>query len=84
MAAARPLTVGFVRQRIRRRAAKALTWKQGGHNLAFHAFQIATSNVADYDAAVKEIDGLVKLFRFTQIALQVVTRPARRRCADTA
>ena len=47
------------------RAANALTWKKGGHNLAFHAFQIATSNVEDYDAAVKEIDGLVKLINRT-------------------
>jgi ArsR family metal-binding transcriptional regulator len=47
------------------RAANALTWKKGGHNLAFHAFQIATSNVEDFDAAVKEIDGLVKLINRT-------------------
>ena len=47
------------------RAANALTWKKGGHNLAFHAYQIATSNVEDYDAAVKEIDGLIKLINRT-------------------
>ena len=46
-------------------SANALTWKKGGHNLAFHAYQIATSNVEDYDAAVKEIDGLVKLINHT-------------------
>ena len=46
-------------------AANALTWKKGGHNLAFHAYQIATSNVEDYDAAVKEIDGLIKLINRT-------------------
>jgi ArsR family metal-binding transcriptional regulator len=47
------------------RPANALTWKKGGHNLAFHAYQIATSNVEDYDAAVKEIDGLIKLINRT-------------------
>jgi ArsR family metal-binding transcriptional regulator len=43
------------------RAANALTWKKGGHHLAFHAYQISTGNVEDYDAAVEEIDGLIKL-----------------------
>ena len=47
------------------RAANALTWKKGGHSLAFHAYQIATSNVEDYDAAVKEIEGLIKLINRT-------------------
>ena len=47
------------------RAANALTWKKGGHHLAFHAYQISTGNVEDYDAAVKEIDGLIKLINRT-------------------
>ncbi len=42
-------------------AANALTWKKAGHNLAFHAYQIAASNVEDRDAAIREIDGLIKL-----------------------
>jgi ArsR family metal-binding transcriptional regulator len=42
------------------RAANALTWKKGGHNLAFHAYEIATSNVEDRDAAIKEIEGLIE------------------------
>jgi ArsR family metal-binding transcriptional regulator len=46
-------------------AANALTWKKGGHNIAFHAYEIATSNVEDQDAAVKEIDGLVALVNRT-------------------
>jgi hypothetical protein len=25
-------------------AAQALTWKKGGHNIEFHAYEIATSN----------------------------------------
>jgi ArsR family metal-binding transcriptional regulator len=46
-------------------AAGALTWKKGGHNIAFHAYEIATSNVEDRDAAVKELRGLVDLVNST-------------------
>src|SRR5512135_1536725 len=60
-----PYLNASLRGAIYYRAANALTWKKGGHNLAFHAYQIATSNVEDYDAAVKEIDGLVKLINRT-------------------
>ena len=41
--------------------AKALTWKKGGHNIAFHDYEIATSNVEDRDGAVKELRGLIDL-----------------------
>src|SRR4030067_121797 len=41
-------------------SANALTWKKGGHNIAFHAYEIATSNAEDRDAAIREIDGLLK------------------------
>jgi ArsR family metal-binding transcriptional regulator len=46
-------------------SAKALTWKKGGHNVAFHAYEIATSNVDDREAAEKEIKGLVELVNRT-------------------
>ena len=46
-------------------AAGALTWKKGGHNIAFHAYEIATSNVEDRAAAEKEIEGLVELVNRT-------------------
>ena len=46
-------------------AAKALTWKKGGHNIAFHAYEIATSNVEDREAAEKEIEGLIELVNRT-------------------
>ncbi|MGD2178092.1 MAG: Fe-S cluster protein, partial [Anaerolineae bacterium] len=46
-------------------AAPALTWKKGGHNVAFLPYQIAVSNVEDRDAGVKEVDGLVKLINRT-------------------
>jgi len=46
-------------------AAPALTWKKAGHNVAFHPYQIAVSNVEDRDVAVKEVEGLVKLINRT-------------------
>jgi len=55
-----PYLNATLRGAVYHRAANALTWKKGGHNVAFHPYQIATSNVEDYDAAVKEIDGLIK------------------------
>lgn len=60
-----PYLNATLRGAVYHRTANALTWKKGGHNLAFHAYQIATSNVEDYDAAVKEIDGLIKLINRT-------------------
>jgi len=45
--------------------AKALTWKKGGHNIAFHAFEIATSNVDDREGAEKELKGLIDLVNRT-------------------
>jgi ArsR family metal-binding transcriptional regulator len=46
-------------------AAKALTWKKGGHNIAFHAYEIATSNAADREEAERELRGLVDLVNKT-------------------
>ena len=45
--------------------AQALTWKQGGHHIAFHALEIATSNLEDRAEAEKEIEGLVDLVNQT-------------------
>jgi ArsR family metal-binding transcriptional regulator len=45
--------------------ANALTWKKGGHNIAFHAYEIATSNVEDRDSAEQEIKGLIDLVNRT-------------------
>jgi ArsR family metal-binding transcriptional regulator len=45
--------------------ANALTWKKGGHNTAFHAYEIATSNVEDRDSAEKELKGLIDLVNRT-------------------
>ncbi len=46
-------------------SANALTWKKGGHNIAFHAYEIATSNVEDRDGAEKELKSLVDLVNRT-------------------
>lgn len=46
-------------------AAPAVTWTKGGHNIAFHPYQIAVSNVKDRDAAIQEVEGLVRLVNRT-------------------
>jgi len=46
-------------------AANALTWKKGGHNIAFHPHEISTSNVEDRQAAIKELEGLIRLVNRT-------------------
>jgi ArsR family metal-binding transcriptional regulator len=45
--------------------AKALTWKKGGHNIAFHAYEIAASNIEDRYVAEKELKGLIDLVNRT-------------------
>ena len=54
-----PYLNATLRGAVYHRAANALTWKKGGHNIAFHAYEIATSNVDDREAAIQEIRGLV-------------------------
>ena len=61
----RPYLNATLRGAIYHRSANALTWKKSGHAIAFHASQIATSNVEDYDAAVAEIDSLIDLVNRT-------------------
>lgn len=46
-------------------SAQSLTWKKGGHNIAFHAFEIGTSKVEDRAAAEREIEGLIDLVNRT-------------------
>ena len=45
--------------------AQSLTWKKGGHNIAFHAYEIAVSNVEDRQGAEKELKGLIDLVNRT-------------------
>jgi ArsR family metal-binding transcriptional regulator len=46
-------------------AAPAVMWTKGGHHVVFHPYQIAVSNVPDREAAVQEVEGLVKLVNRT-------------------
>ncbi len=60
-----PYLNASLRGAVFHREANALTWKKGGHNLAFHAHEIATSNVEDRESATKEIEGLIALINRT-------------------
>lgn len=60
-----PYLNSTLRGAVYHQAAQALTWKKGGHNVAFHAYEIATSNVEDRDGAKKEIKGLIDLVNRT-------------------
>lgn len=60
-----PYLNATLRGAVYNRAANTLTWKKGGHNLAFHAYEIATSNVEDRAAAVAELEGLIDLVNRT-------------------
>jgi ArsR family metal-binding transcriptional regulator len=46
-------------------AAQALTWKKGGHNIAFHAYEIATSNAEEREQAERELRSLIELVNKT-------------------
>ena len=54
-----PYLNATLRGAIYHKQANALTWKKGGHNIAFHAYEIAISNVEDRHGAEKEIKGLI-------------------------
>ncbi|MCX6028822.1 MAG: Fe-S cluster protein [Chloroflexi bacterium] len=60
-----PYLNATLRGAIYHQAANTLTWKKGGHNLAFHPYEIATSNVEDRTAALKEVEGLIDLVNRT-------------------
>lgn len=47
------------------RAAQALSWRKASHYVVFHPGRIAISNVVDRQAAIDELDGLVKLVNRT-------------------
>jgi ArsR family metal-binding transcriptional regulator len=63
--AALPYLNATLRGAVYNPAAPALTWKKGGHNIAFHPYEIAVSNVPDRDAAIQEVEGLTKLVNRT-------------------
>ena len=60
-----PYLNATLRGAIYHEQANALTWKKAGHNIAFHAYEISTSNAEDREAAEKEIKGLVDLVNRT-------------------
>jgi ArsR family metal-binding transcriptional regulator len=60
-----PYLNATLRGAVYHRTANALTWKQDAHHVAFHADQISTGNVEDYDTAVNEIDELIQLINRT-------------------
>jgi len=45
--------------------AKALTWKNAGHSLAFHAYEVAVSNIEDRSSAETELKEAVALVNQT-------------------
>ena len=60
--------------------AQALTWKKAGHNVAFHAHEIAVSNVEDRQAAAKELEGLIALVNRTwEMRAEIAPSHATRR-----
>lgn len=60
-----PYLNAVLRGAVYHQAAGALTWKKGGHTIAFHAHEIATSNVEDREAAKQEVEGLIALVNRT-------------------
>lgn len=78
-----PYLNATLRGAVYHQTANALTWKKGGHNIAFHAFEIATSNVVDRDAAIKELDGLVQLVNRTWERREEITPSYQKRQRPT-
>jgi len=79
-----PYLNATLRGAVYNRAAHALTWKKAGHNIAFHAYEIATSNVADRDAALDKLKGLVDLVNRTWERRAEITPDATERQRPTA
>ncbi|MGC8781555.1 MAG: (Fe-S)-binding protein [Anaerolineae bacterium] len=79
-----PYLNAVLRGAVYNRAANALTWKKGGHNVAFHAYEIATSNVEDRDAALEELKGLIDLVNRTWERRHEITPDTTERQRPTA
>jgi ArsR family metal-binding transcriptional regulator len=60
-----PLLNATLRGAVYHKTANALTWKKSGHNVAFHAFEVATSHAEDRQAAEHELMGLIDLVNRT-------------------
>ncbi len=46
-------------------SAQALIWKKGGHTIAFHAYEVLTSNAADRQEAEMELRSMIELVNRT-------------------
>jgi ArsR family metal-binding transcriptional regulator len=55
-----PYLNASLRGAVYKHAAKALTWKKGGRNIAFHSHKIAAGNLEDRTEAEWVIQGLIK------------------------
>jgi ArsR family metal-binding transcriptional regulator len=55
-----PYLNATLRGAVYNHTAKALTWKKGGRNIAFHSYKIAAGNLEDRAEAEKVIEGLIK------------------------
>lgn len=60
-----PYLNATLRRAIYMPEAQALTWKKGGHTIAFHAYEIAVSNLEDREGAENELQGLIDLVNRT-------------------
>jgi ArsR family metal-binding transcriptional regulator len=60
-----PYLNATLRGAVYNHAARALTWKKGGRNIAFHPFKIAAGNLEDRAEAEKVVRGLVTLVNRT-------------------
>lgn len=60
-----PLLNATLAGAVYHRAAGVLTWKKGGHNIAFHPIEIGTSNASDRNEAERELRSLVELVNRT-------------------
>ena len=60
-----PYLNATLRGAVYNHAAKALTWKKGGHGTAFHPYQIAIANLTDRTEAEKVIQEIIKLINCT-------------------
>lgn len=60
-----PYLNATLRGAVYNHAAKALTWKKGGRNIAFHAYKIAAGNLEDRTEAEHVIQGLIKTVNHT-------------------
>jgi len=60
-----PYLNAILRGAVYRPEVPALQWRKAGHYVTFQPNQIAISNVEDREAAIREVEGLIKLVNRT-------------------